>query len=311
MENEQSTALTLPNEATFIRDITAINRFQQVVRSNMVSGQDYGTVPGTSKPTLLKPGAEKIAKLLGLADQYEILDRQEDWDKPFFRYLIKCSLNSVATGITISEGLGECNSMESKYRWRESKRKCPACGAEAIIKGKAEYGGGWLCFKKTGGCGAKWDDGAKEIESQSIGRIENDDIYSQVNTILKMSKKRALVDAALSAGRLSQVFTQDMEDLPPQTITVEPPQQPTTKTPPEATSAKATASKPETGMPVFKNGADLVNYAIKQGIKWDVIQEKLSISKPPEITDLDQATKILFGGKDEKGTGVDPEGLFE
>ena len=34
-------------------------------------------IPGTNKPTLLKPGAEKIAKLLGLADSYEIMDRQE------------------------------------------------------------------------------------------------------------------------------------------------------------------------------------------------------------------------------------------
>jgi len=43
-------------------------------------------------------------------------------------------------------------------------------------------------------------------------RVPNDDIFSQVNTILKMSKKRAMVDAALSAGRLSDLFTQDMED---------------------------------------------------------------------------------------------------
>lgn len=213
MENE-NTALALPDEATFRRDITAINRFQQVAHQNMIPEVDFGVIPGTSKPTLLKPGAEKIAKLLGLSDQYEILDRQEDWSKPFFRYLIKCSLVSVSSGVLISEGLGECNSMESKYRWRETKRKCPVCGAEAIIKGKNEYGGGWICFKKTSGCGAKWEDGAEIIESQKAGKVENDDIYSQVNTILKMSKKRALVDAALSAGRLSQVFTQDMEDLP-------------------------------------------------------------------------------------------------
>jgi len=101
----------------------------------------------------------------------------------------------------VSEGLGECNSMESKYRWRDSKRRCPSCRAEAIIKGKAEYGGGWLCFTKKGGCGAKFLDGDESIEGQTTGQVANDDIYSQVNTILKMAKKRALVDAALSAGR--------------------------------------------------------------------------------------------------------------
>jgi len=235
----ESTALALPDEQTFKQDILAINRFQQVVHANMVAGQDYGVIPGTTKPTLLKPGAEKIAKLLGLADTYEIMDRQEDWQRPFFRYLIKCSLSSVKHGSTISEGLGECNSMESKYRWRETNRKCPVCGEEAIIKGKAEYGGGWLCFKKTGGCGTKWDNDAAEIIGQKVGRVENEDIYSQVNTILKMAKKRALVDAALSAGRLSQVFTQDIEDIDSLNDNVIDPE------PVEHPKAKPQKSKPE------------------------------------------------------------------
>ena len=213
MEGEIITALTLPSEEQFKHDMQAINRFQQIVHSTMIVNLDYGVIPGTQKPTLLKPGAEKIAKLLGLSDQYEILDKVEDWTNPLFRYLIKCRLVHLATNAVISEGLGECNSMESKYRWRDSKRKCPECGAEAIIKGKEQYGGGWICFGKIGGCGEKWPDGDPEIEGQKIGRVENEDIYSQVNTILKMAKKRALVDAALSAGRLSDIFTQDMEDI--------------------------------------------------------------------------------------------------
>ncbi len=244
------TALVLPDESQFRTDMEAINRFQQVVRATMIDGQDYGVIPGTQKPTLLKPGAEKIAKLLGLADHYEIMDRVEDWDKGFFRYLIKCKLVSVAHGVVISEGLGECNSMEAKYRWREAKRLCPICGAEAIIKGKEEYGGGWLCFKKTGGCGAKWNDGAPEIENQEAGKVANEDIYSQVNTILKMSKKRALVDAALSAGRLSQVFTQDLEDLPsvPKESKVAPKQQPKPETKPDIAQVKPEAPLEPTGL---------------------------------------------------------------
>ena len=89
------TALALPDEQQFRRDIQAINQFQAIVRSQMKSGHDYGVIPGTQKPTLLKPGAEKIAKLLGLADVYEIMDRQEDWERGFFRYLIKCRLVTV------------------------------------------------------------------------------------------------------------------------------------------------------------------------------------------------------------------------
>ena len=40
-----------------------------------------------------------------------------------------------------------------------AKAVCPACGADAIIKSKAEWGGGWVCFKKKGGCGVKWPEG--------------------------------------------------------------------------------------------------------------------------------------------------------
>ena len=41
--------------------------------------------------------------------------------------------------------------------------------------------------------------------------MHNDDPADQVNTVLKMAKKRALVDAALSVGSLSDLFTQDIE----------------------------------------------------------------------------------------------------
>ncbi len=206
--------LTLPDEATLVRQLNEIRRFQELVHANLVPDMDYGTIPGTgNKPTLLKPGAEKISKLLGLADHYEVMDQIEDWGKPFFHYKVRCLLISIRSGITISTGMGECNSYESKYRWRESKRKCPVCNSESIIKGKEEYGGGWLCFKKQGGCGATFPDNDTRIVDQKIGRVENEDIFSQVNTILKMAKKRAMIDAALSAGRLSDVFTQDMEDI--------------------------------------------------------------------------------------------------
>jgi hypothetical protein len=72
-------------------------------------------------------------------------------------------------------------------------------------------------------------------------RLDNEDIYSQVNTILKMAKKRALVDAALSAGRLSDVFTQDIEDMPD--IVESEPKQPTTQP-----KAKSMSTKKDTTM---------------------------------------------------------------
>lgn len=57
------------------------------------------------------------------------------------------------------------------------------------------------------------------IEAEGVGNCNSQekkykaqDSFSVANTILKMAKKRALVDAVLSATRSSGLFTQDIED---------------------------------------------------------------------------------------------------
>ena len=186
--------------------------FQEFVQFYMREGEDFGTIPGTPKPTLYKPGADKLCELYGLSDSYRILDKTEDFDRGLFDYNIECLLTSRRDGSPVSSGLGSCNSYEGRYRWRDLQRTCPSCGKQAIIKGKQEYGGGWVCFKKKDGCGAKFKDGDAAIEGQPQGKIQNEDIATLKNTILKMAKKRAKVDATLAATRSSGIFTQDVED---------------------------------------------------------------------------------------------------
>lgn len=72
----------------------------------------------------------------------------------------------------------------------------------------------------------------KWVNNQKV-REENADIADTWNTVLKMAKKRAFVDAVKSTTAASDIFTQDVEDLPqymlrPQEVqaTVEAPQQP-------------------------------------------------------------------------------------
>jgi ssDNA-binding Zn-finger/Zn-ribbon topoisomerase 1 len=208
-----------------------LKQFQEFISKYMVDGEDYGEIPGTGvkcdcnknpdcphchgsgfrkKKTLLKPGADKLCELYGLSDSYRVIDRLVDFDRGLFDYEIECTLSR--DGMVIATGLGSCSSFEGKYRWRDSKRVCPQCGKESIIKGKKEFGGGWVCLAQKGGCGEKFQEGDGEIEDQEIGRIENDDIATLKNTILKMAKKRAKVDATLSATRSSGVFTQDLGD---------------------------------------------------------------------------------------------------
>src|ERR687896_462647 len=202
------------------RALAAVERYNAVtefVSRVLRKDVDYGVIPGTEKRTLLKPGAEKLTTFFGLSTRFQLLERIEDWTgeshggEPFFYYLYRCQL--ARGDLLIAEGDASCNSREAKYRWREAQRACPACGQSAIIKGREEYGGGWVCFKKKGGCGAKYPDGDQTIESQQTGRVFNPDIADQVNTIQKMSQKRSLVGAVLLAVNASEFFTQDVEDM--------------------------------------------------------------------------------------------------
>lgn len=185
----------------------------EYIRGQMVEDVDFGIIPGTKDRTLLKPGAEKLISLFRVEPRVEILRAVEDFDKPLISYVIQVTLKSTE-GRVVASGLGSANSMEGKWRWRNATRKCPACGKEAIIKGKEEYGGGWLCFAKKGGCGAKFKAGDKGVEDQAVGQSENEDIATLANTILKVAEKRAKVNAAIALGRCSDLFTQDMEETP-------------------------------------------------------------------------------------------------
>lgn len=201
---------------------------QEYVNESMTEGIDYGVIPGTGRDdekenkdpkklkmprkTLLKPGAEKIVAIFHCTPAFKVVHREERFGvDPFFNYMFRVQLLSPE-GKIVAEGFGSANSHESKYRYRNARMKCPFCHKETVIKGKAEYGGGWLCWQSKGGCGQKWPDGAKEIEGQELGKLPNEDVATLANTILKMAKKRALVDGALALGRCSDMFTQDEED---------------------------------------------------------------------------------------------------
>ena len=91
-----------------------IRQFQQIIRQSFVEGRDYGVIPNTDKPTLYKPGAEKILMLLGLRSEFDIVDSTRDFEKGFFEYQIRCRL--LYGDKIITEGLGAANTREAKYR---------------------------------------------------------------------------------------------------------------------------------------------------------------------------------------------------
>ncbi|MFB2838913.1 hypothetical protein [Floridanema evergladense] len=93
-------------------------------------GVDYGVIPNTSKPTLLKAGAEKLCQLFQLSPKFERLEVVTDWtgaahglSEPLFHYHYKCSL--FRGEHLIAEGEGCCNSLERKYRYTKDGKPNP------------------------------------------------------------------------------------------------------------------------------------------------------------------------------------------
>ena len=206
------------------QSLEAWDAFQHIVKERMREGYHFDTIPGTQKPSLLDPGGDLLMKMYGLSDvhpidphgkpSYVIEHMTEDWDRepPLFDYLVSCTLYNVRTGEAVRTGKASCNSWEDKYRWRETRRICPQCKAEAIIRGKEEFGGGWMCWRKKGGCGAKFPDGSQAIEGQRAGRVPNMDIANQKNTILQIAQKRAKLRAVRSGTLAGEMFTQDIDE---------------------------------------------------------------------------------------------------
>lgn len=210
-----------------------VAKVQGLMKDLLHEGEHYGKIPGTDKPTLLKAGAEKLSFTFRLLPKFRSTVRE--MPNGHREVEMVCELWHES-GVFAGEGVGSCSTMESKYRYRNAAKRCPECGKETIIKGKEEYGGGWLCYAKKGGCGLKFTDNAPQIVNQITGKVENPDIADVFNTVLKMAKKRALVDATITACAASDIFTQDMEDIREEEMT--------NVTPPKAEATERPSSSP-------------------------------------------------------------------
>lgn len=221
--------IVLKESAGFLSPVVSVNDAllayqakKELIDSIMKPGVDYGIIPGTTKNTLLKAGAEKATSFFGLAARFRDAQIVEDFTgkdhdgEPFFFYRRTCEL--WRGNYLIASVDGSCNSFEKKYRYRGGERVCPECGKPAIKKSKfppktdPKAAPGFYCYSKIGGCGAEFSANDPAIINQELGQVKNPDIADVANTILKMADKRALVAATLIATGLSEYFTQDVED---------------------------------------------------------------------------------------------------
>lgn len=254
METKQDVAIVEP-EAPLLPDLivmpamditTARRRYEQLtefVKELMIDGTDFGVVPGSSKPTLFKPGAEKLTTFFGLRPIPRIIEKIEDWtaEVPFFYYHYRMAL--WRGDVVVAEADGSANSLESKYRWRwveESEIPPDLDKASLAVRSgtisefefaidKAETSGqygkpaayweGWKSAIADGTARkiTRTTRKGKDLPAFEMGgdlyRIPNPDIADQVNTLQKMAQKRALTAVTLVAVNASEFFTQDLEDL--------------------------------------------------------------------------------------------------
>ena len=164
-----------------------VNLVQEVMRGIMIRDTHYGTIPGTPKPTLYKPGAEVLCVTFRVAPKYEIEDLSTNG---VARYRVTCIGRHQTTDINLGEGVGECSSGEEKYKWRGATCKAELDATPENLRRKKYY--------KNGNT-------ADQI------RTEPADL---ANTILKMACKRAMIAMTLNVTAASDIFTQDIEDLP-------------------------------------------------------------------------------------------------
>lgn len=135
------------------------------IQSSLVEGVDWGRVNtkrGPSKPSLFKPGAEKICGMLGVTVHYPALNDYE---------------TAAINGIEVQNIILRCELHDASGR----------------------------------------------VIAHGIGARKVSQDYGVLNTSLKMSAKSAMIDATLRLAGLSELFTQDIEDLTNETQEIKTP----------------------------------------------------------------------------------------
>lgn len=176
MQEVQVISSTSLIEAAFDRSIPSevqkINDFTSQVKNMLIDGVDYGVIPKTEKPCLFKSGGEKIQFLLGLTPQYTVIDKHYTPEQ------------------RIKTEDGKEKLIDSYYRYE------------------------FMCslyhnnVKVAEGVGTANTKEKKYVAQQKFG-IYADDL---ANTVMKIAKKRAFMDAIIAVACISDMFTQDLED---------------------------------------------------------------------------------------------------
>jgi hypothetical protein len=204
-----------PSESRLLRPIAEPSAFIEVHKESVAiinevleEGRDYGKIPGTERPALLKPGAERLTLAFGLRAVVEVMTAEVDHERDVTFSLKKWSdaakPNDAEVDRKKAAGLGRFKKNTGKgpkWLWQEATEEAGQSRGlyRYVLKCKLEKPDGTVVGEGVGSCSS--------LEAKYIRSPRDAE-----NTILKMAKKRAHVDAVLTTLGLSDRFTQD-EDL--------------------------------------------------------------------------------------------------
>ncbi len=167
-----------------------VQTIQRLLKEVMIKDVHFGIVPGTSKPSLWKAGAEKIAATFQIRRQVVVEDLSHGGE---YEYRVKV-VGLSASGMFLGEGVGHYSTLMTKYKWRKA-----VCQEEfdATPETRRRTTWKWVGSKDKG----------MAVEVNQV-RQEPADL---ANTILKMATKSGDIAMVLSVTAASDVFSQDLD----------------------------------------------------------------------------------------------------
>lgn len=153
----QARAMAIFDPQAALAQVRKAVEFSHGLREILVEGEDYAKRPGYPKPSLEKPGAEKIAFALNCApvivrgEQGRVID--EEWGLKEYELVI--SLVNRSNGVSWAEGVGysvadrkDCEVWDKATQGRLPKKERAAWANNKALK--MAYKSGLICAALTG-----------------------------------------------------------------------------------------------------------------------------------------------------------------
>jgi hypothetical protein len=174
-----------------------------LIKKALVEGTDYGTIPGAGdKKALFKAGAESISIAFGCRPRFTVVEQTVEHDAVIEWSAVKWVTKPKPQDWERLKASGHGRNKKWGERWdwqeREDERGTSLGLYRYVVKCELMHDGA-VVGEGMGVCST--------LETKYIRSPRDAE-----NTVLKMAKKRALVDVVLTTFGLSDRFTQDVED---------------------------------------------------------------------------------------------------